>query len=58
MKKKILAVFSVLFLCSSCSKDDIRIDPENLLIRKIQTYFQEILNSLIIIVTDLIVMEL
>lgn len=32
MKKTILAIISFLFLFSSCSKDDIRIDPDNLLI--------------------------
>ena len=32
MKKVILAIFSFLFLCGACSKDDIEIDPDNLLI--------------------------
>jgi hypothetical protein len=32
MKKTIIAIFSFLFLISSCSKDDIKIDPDNLLI--------------------------
>jgi len=32
MKKTILAIFSFLFLCGACSKDDIKIDPDNPLI--------------------------
>jgi hypothetical protein len=32
MKKTSLAIFSFLFLCGACSKDDIEIDPDNLLI--------------------------
>ena len=32
MKKTILAIFSFLFFYGACSKDDIKIDPDNLLI--------------------------
>ena len=32
MKKTFLSIFSLLILVAACSKDDIRIDPENLLI--------------------------
>ena len=32
MQKKILPIFFSLFLLGACSKDDIRIDPDNLLI--------------------------
>jgi hypothetical protein len=32
MKKAVLAIFPFLLLCGSCKKDDIKIDPDNLLI--------------------------
>jgi hypothetical protein len=32
MKKSLLAVFSFLFICSACSKDEIKTDPDNLLV--------------------------
>jgi len=32
MKKTILAIFSILSLIGACSKDDFKIDPDNLLI--------------------------
>jgi len=32
MKKKIALIFSILFLLAGCSRDDITIDPDNLLI--------------------------
>jgi len=32
MKKSIFAIFSFLFLLGACSKDEIKIDPDNLLI--------------------------